>query len=100
MNSNKINHVVVKLDNFYRLRIPYWMRYDGFKNDYYAYHADNNTILFKHNGILKPRCEPRLQIPVHLVRAMGFKPNEVVTLRILDNEEYSITKGEVNESEE
>ncbi len=101
MKSTEINHIVLKLDKMCRLRIPQKMRYDGFINDYYAYYADNNTIIFKHNGILKPKSEPRLQIPVHLVKAMDFKPFETVTLRILDNEEYSVTKGDVvNESEE
>ena len=76
------------------------MRDENGINDYYAYRAENNTIYYKRTNRLELKKDFRFSVPVHLVKALDFKPFDKVILRRLNNNEYSITKGEQNEQSE
>lgn len=95
-----MNTVELTLDKYCRFIIPIHMRDENCINDYYAYRAENNTIYYKRTNRLELKKDFRFSVPVHLVKALDFKPFDKVILRRLNNNEYSITKGEQNEQSE
>ncbi len=96
-----MNTVELTLDKYCRFIIPIHMRNNNSINDYYAYRAEGNTIYYKRTNKLQLKKDFRFSVPIHLVKALDFKPFDKVILRRLDNDEYSITKeGEGNEQSE
>ena len=95
-----MNTVELTLDKYCRFIIPIHMRDENIVNDYYAYRAEDNTIYYKRTNKMQPKKDFRFCVPVHLVKALDFKPFDTIILRRLDNDEYSITKGEENEQSE
>ena len=95
-----MNTVELTLDKYCRFIIPIHMRNENGINDYYAYRAEHNTIYYKRTNRLELKKDFRFSVPVHLVKALDFKPFDKVILRRLNNNEYSITKGEQNEQSE